>query len=106
MDSSIAGYEISKRLEEYFSSSLYLGVRLEDGGRVLIKTLNAAYPSNQDIARIKREFRVLEKLQGVDGVIAVRELEVQGADNPAIIFEAFGQPLSHLPRPPSGSRST
>ena len=93
MESIISGYHVSEMLEEFFATSIHLGVRPGDGKKALIKTLKATYPRNTDVARIRREFQVLERLQDVEGVIGLEEgLAPHGSGKVAIIAEAFGRP--------------
>ena len=98
MSLSIPGYDISERIEEFFATSLYLCVSRKNGAAALIKSLNAAYPSNKDIARLRREHQVLERLSRAEGVIGTRGLELDTGGNPMIVAEAFGRPLSHFLR--------
>ncbi|MXN65810.1 AAA family ATPase [Stappia sp. GBMRC 2046] len=102
MDSVIAGYDVAEHLEEFFASSLSLGVNRSDGAVALIKSLTAPYPRNEDIARLKREFQVLDKLRGTAGVIDVSGLEIGSSGLPAILMKPFGRPLSHLMRQHGG----
>ncbi len=94
----IPGYDVSERIEELVATSLYLCVSRENRAPALVKALNAAYPSNKDIARLRREHQVLERLRDADGVIRVQGLGQDAGGNPMIVAEAFGRPLSHFLR--------
>src|SRR5262249_46033033 len=74
--------------------SVYAGVRLVDGLPVVIKTLHAEYPSKQDVAQLRREFQIIERLQSVEGVIRMNSLEPHGNGNLAIVLEPFGRSLA------------
>ena len=68
--------------------------RLADGLPVVIKTLNAEYPSKQNVAELRREFQITQRLQPAEGVIRVHALEVYGNGNLAIVLEPFGRSLA------------
>ena len=61
---------------------------------VVIKTLNAEYPSKQNVAELRREFQIIQRLQPVEGVIRVHALESYGNGNAAIVLEPFGRSLA------------
>jgi predicted ATPase/class 3 adenylate cyclase len=92
----IAGYEIGTPLHRTMVRSVYEAVRLADGLPVVIKTLNAEYPSKHNVAELWREFRVIRRLQPIDGVIRVYALEPHGNGNVAIVLERFGRSLADL----------
>ena len=67
----ISGYKIQDRIYETHRTSIYLSIREKDDKKVIIKTLNDEYPANHDVARIRREYRIAEKLKNIEGVIEV-----------------------------------
>jgi predicted ATPase/GAF domain-containing protein len=91
---TIAGYEIGAPIHRSRLRSIYAAVRLADGLPVVIKTLNAEYPSKQDVAQLRREFEIIQRLQPVEGVIRVHALEPHGNGNVAIVLEPFGRSLA------------
>jgi predicted ATPase/class 3 adenylate cyclase len=91
---TIAGYEIGERIHQSFARSVYRAVRLADGAPVVIKTLDAEYPSRHAVAELRREFHIAERLQPVEGVIRVHGLEPHGNGNVAIVLEPFGRSLA------------
>ncbi len=91
---TIAGYEIGASVHRSRLRSVYAGVRLADGLPVIIKTLNAEYPSKQNVAELRREFQIIQRLQPVEGVIRVHALESYGNGNVAIVLEPFGRSLA------------
>lgn len=76
-------------------------VRQHDAKAVIIKTLGDEYPGREPAARIEREFRILEQLQPVPGVVRVHGLHRWGQGNVALVLENFGTSLAdmmdHLP---------
>jgi predicted ATPase/signal transduction histidine kinase/tRNA A-37 threonylcarbamoyl transferase component Bud32 len=93
---NIPGYQHQETLNETRQSTIYRAIREKDNVLVIVKTLTAEYPRNQDVAMLRREFRILQKMADVDGVIKVHTLETYGYGNLAIIMEPFGKPLSLL----------
>ena len=87
----IPGYEIVKALHRTDLRSVYRARRLSDGLDVVIKTLEPEYPTRQQVAELRREFQVLERLQKVPSVIRVYALESYGNGNVALVLESFGR---------------
>src|SRR6266550_4103948 len=91
---TISGYEIGAPIHRTRLRSVYAAVRLTDGLPVVIKTLNAEYPSKQNVAELRREFQITQRLQPVEGIIRVLALESYGNGNVAIVLEPFGRALA------------
>jgi predicted ATPase/class 3 adenylate cyclase len=91
---TIAGYEIGAPIHRSPLRSIYAAKRLADGVPVVIKTLNAEYPSKQNVAELRREFQISQRLQPVERVIRVHVLESYGNGNLAIVLEPFGRSLA------------
>jgi serine/threonine protein kinase len=91
---TIAGYEIGAPVHRSHLRSVCAAVRLADGAPVVIKTLNAEYPSRQNVAELRREFHITQRLQPAEGVIRVHALESHGNGNVAIVLEPFGRSLA------------
>ena len=91
---ALSGYEIGPPIHQSSLRSIYPATRLADGLPVVIKTLNAEYPSRQDAAVLRREFRIIELLQPVEGIIRAHALELHGNGNVAIVLEPFGSSLA------------
>ncbi len=95
---ALSGYEIGPPIQQSRLRSVYRATRLADGLPVVIKTLNAEYPSKQDVAALRREFRILQLLQPSEGVIRAHALEAHGNGNVALVLEPFGRSLAdHIP---------
>jgi predicted ATPase/class 3 adenylate cyclase len=90
----ITGYEIGAPLHRSRLRSVYAAVRLADGLPVVIKTLNDEYPSRQNVAELRREFHITQRLQPVETVIRVHALESYGNGNVAMVLEPFGRSLT------------
>ena len=91
---SIPGFLIGECLHESAPRVIYRAVR-ETGEEVVLKTLRTDRPRKQDVAELRREFRILERLN-VAGVIRVRSLVAYGSGNVAIEMTAFGQSLAEV----------
>ena len=90
----ILNYTINQKIHHTKLSSVYHAVYQPSGRAVIIKTLNATHPRTQDVAKIRREFDIASRLQGVEGIIALHELVSFGNGNLAIVMEPFGQSLA------------
>jgi predicted ATPase/class 3 adenylate cyclase len=91
---AIAGYEIRVPVHRSHLRSIYSAIRVADDLPVMIKTLNAEYPSKHDVARLQREFKIIQRLQCIEGVIRVHALETYGNGNLALVLEPFGHSLA------------
>jgi len=84
----IKDYTIIEKIAESKNSIVYKGKRDSDNLPVVIKTINAEFPSLSAIARFKQEFELIKKLE-IDGI--VRAYDVTEYDSSfAIILEDFG----------------
>ena len=89
----IPGYELVEMLHESGPRVIYRALRHDDGEQVILKTLLAEYPHEQDLAEIHREFKIVKRLS-IEGVIHVHSLQSYGEGNLAIEMEDFGVPLA------------
>ena len=87
---TIPGYEIGVAVHQSPVRSIYRALRLADRVPVVIKTLNSEYPTRQQVAELRREFQITDRLQAVEGVIRVYALASRGNGNLAIVLEPFG----------------
>lgn len=92
---NIPGFERMELVCESDPRVIYRALRKADGTEVILKTLLAPYPKNQDVAAIRREFQIADKLN-IDGVIRVHSLVTYGVGNLAIEMEPFGLSLADL----------
>jgi predicted ATPase/signal transduction histidine kinase/tRNA A-37 threonylcarbamoyl transferase component Bud32 len=84
----IAGYTLQETLFTSSKSIVYRAKRDADNRPVVLKVLNAEFPSAQQLVRLHREYRVTRDI-AVDGVIQVVGLERFGTSM-AIVLEDFG----------------
>ncbi|WNG18191.1 AAA family ATPase [Cystobacter fuscus] len=84
----IAGYSIRETLFTSAKSIIYRATRTADARPVIVKVLNAEFPSTEQVARLHREYRLTRAL-AMEGVIEVLGLERFGT-SVAILLEDFG----------------
>jgi PAS domain S-box-containing protein len=92
---SIPGYQLTEVLQSDANVVIRRGIRESDRAPVLVKTIQAAYPSLDAIASFRYEYSLLRSLDlpGVTRVYALEELP----QSPALILEDFGAvPLAQL----------
>jgi predicted ATPase/GAF domain-containing protein/tRNA A-37 threonylcarbamoyl transferase component Bud32 len=82
------GYQVSEKIHESQLAAIYRATRENDNKRVIIKVLNAEYPTPREVERIKREFEITKQLT-MPGVITTYGME-QYQNTPALIFEDYG----------------
>src|SRR5262245_45784617 len=87
-NSSISGYSVTEILFESTRSIIYRATRDGDGRPVVIKVLNAEYPTLEQIGRLRREYRMTREANA-EGVIEVVALE-RYRSSLAIVLEDFG----------------
>ncbi|MBN9350312.1 MAG: AAA family ATPase [Chitinophagaceae bacterium] len=85
----IPGYLIIEKISVSNLHIIYHATKKVDNDEVAIKTLVAPYPRREDIANIKREYQILQKLQ-FDGIIRVHSFVPFGPGNWGIVMEKFG----------------
>ena len=90
----IPGFEIVEVLHESTPRIVYRAVRELDGQAVVLKTLIDKFPSKRDVAEIRREFGIAQRLKSVEGVIRVESLVPHGEGNLALVMESFGLSLA------------
>lgn len=93
----IPGYQITERLYESRRSLIYRARREEDGRPVVMKVINAEYPSAEQIARLRREYRVTRGMRA-SGVIEVLALERYRNSFALIMEDIGGESLLRLER--------
>ncbi|WP_164846086.1 AAA family ATPase [Inhella crocodyli] len=91
----IPGYRIDGVMHRSRWRVVLAAQRLSDGAEVVLKTVDAEYPTRQQLAELRREHAILQRLQPVEGVIRVLGLEPHGQGNLALVTERFGRSLAH-----------
>ncbi|CAN5924293.1 hypothetical protein BH11MYX4_BH11MYX4_04320 [soil metagenome] len=99
---TIPGFEITEVVHASAPRVVYRGTRRADGEPVILKTLLAQYPRKRDVAEIRREYQIADRLR-LDGVIRVHSLVTFGAGNVAIEMEPFGLSLADTMAERNGS---
>ncbi|MBO0352309.1 AAA family ATPase [Phormidium pseudopriestleyi FRX01] len=70
----LPGYQIRQELSVSANSLLYRAERVSDAQPVILKLLNQEYPSNEQLARYRREYEMTRSLD-CDGVVRAFALE-------------------------------
>jgi len=86
--SIIPGYIISVEIFRGRKRIVYRGTRKKDNKAVIIKTLSTEYPSDADIANLKREFEIIKNLNH-DGIVKALAFETN-RNRPALVLEDIG----------------
>jgi histidine kinase len=81
-------YSIRETLFTSTRSVIYRATRNTDGRPVVIKAINAEFPSTEQVTRLHREYRLTRAL-AMDGIIEVLGLERLGTGL-ALVLEDFG----------------
>ncbi|MFL5348090.1 MAG: AAA family ATPase [Hyalangium sp.] len=84
----IAGYSIRETLFSSSKSIICRAVRTADGLPVILKVINAEFPTTEQIARLHREYRMTRSIEA-EGIIRVLGLE-RFRSSVALILEDFG----------------
>ncbi len=95
LHADIPGFDIQEMIYESGPRAIFRAKRTDTQADVAIKTLKAAYPPREEIAGIRREYQIAEKLS-IDGVIDVRSLVPHGNGNLAIEMELYGISLAEM----------
>ncbi|MEG4105396.1 AAA family ATPase [Microcoleus sp. S13_C5] len=89
MKTTLPGYKLlSLPIHEGVNTVIYRGVRESDLTPVIVKTLKAEYPTIEEIARLRHEYKILKTLD-IAGIIKAYSLEKHN-NGLALILEDFG----------------
>ncbi|HSF76855.1 MAG TPA: AAA family ATPase, partial [Microcoleus sp.] len=89
MKTMLPGYKLlSLPLHEGVNTVIYRGVRESEPTPVIVKTLKAEYPTIEEIARLRHEYKILKTLD-IAGIIKAYSLEKHN-NGLALILEDFG----------------
>ena len=93
----LSGYEIGSVLRQSDGRVVYRARRLADDAAVAVETLDTLYPDRQQVAGIRREGAIAQRLADVDGVRKVHAVLPHGSGNLALVGGLFERTLeSHL----------
>ncbi|WP_207642419.1 diguanylate cyclase [Pseudobacteroides cellulosolvens] len=84
----LTGYKINEEIFKSNISTIFRGTRVLDNCPVVIKLLNNEYPTEKELSLFKREFEIMEKLEG-SGVVKAYSLEKYN-NSLAIVMEDVG----------------
>ena len=85
---TLTGYQVQTKIYESFNSEVYQGIRFSDNQPVIFKVLKQDYPTAQELARYRQEYKIICSLN-FDGAIEAYGLEPYGRTL-VIILEDFG----------------
>lgn len=89
MKTTLPGYKLlSLPLHEGVNTVIYRGVKVSEQTQVVVKTLKAEYPTIEEIARLRHEYKILKTLD-IAGIIKAYSLEKHN-NGLALILEDFG----------------
>ncbi len=92
-DLQLPGYEIGPVLYRSIGRVVYRARRHEDAAAVAVETLDAEYPDRQQVAGIRREWSIAQRLSEVDGVRKLHAVLPHGSGNLALVGEYFENTL-------------
>ena len=95
---TVAGYKLGEVIHRGRRSCAYTAFREKDGLRVVLKTPVSAYPTDDEIDRLRREYELLSRLQHANIVRPVG-LEPFGQGMALITERIDGIPLAKLRAP-------
>jgi len=87
---ALAGYSISKQLYRNAKTIVYRAIREWDKLSVIIKILNAEYPTTQQLTRLKYEYEITQKINDLSGIMKSYGIEPYNNNNLALILEDVG----------------
>ncbi|MCP4134224.1 MAG: AAA family ATPase, partial [bacterium] len=91
----LPGYRVHEQLYKSGDVTIYRGTGDKENTPVVIKLLDKEYPTEEQLARLRREYKITRSLSG-DGIIRAYSLEKYG-NSLAIILEDFGgRPLEKI----------
>ena len=81
-------YNVITKIYEGKKTTIYSGIRINDGIPVLLKLLYAEYPDLYDVARLKKEYELNQKIHS-NNVVKIYSIE-NYEKTPVLILEDFG----------------
>ena len=74
---TLPGYQIVQPVQVGIKNLIYRGIRESDRTSVIIKTLQAEFPTLEDITRLRHEYKITQQLN-LPGVVRTYSLETAG----------------------------
>ncbi|MEG4576371.1 ATP-binding sensor histidine kinase [Microcoleus sp. N3A4] len=91
----LPGYHIAQPVQVGIKNAIYRGIREKDRTQVIIKTLNAEFPTIEDITRLRHEYKITQNLH-LEGVVRTYNLENVGNSYALIMEDLGGTSLKQL----------
>ncbi len=88
-DLQLPGYVVESVLYRAGGRVAYRAQRFADDAAVVVETLDVEYPDRQQVAGIRREGAIAQRLADVDGVRKVYAVLPHGSGNLALVVEPF-----------------
>ena len=92
----LPGYKPESLIYRADGRAVYRGRNTETGAVVAIETLDVEFPDRQQVAEIRREGEIAQRLIDVDGVRKVHAVIPHGSGNLALVCELFESSLKAL----------
>lgn len=92
---SLPDYELISVLERRGDRVVFRARRRHDGMAVALETIDAEFPSRHQVARIRREGVIAQRLNDVEGVRRIHEVVPHGSGNLALVADLYGSNLAH-----------
>ncbi|QEW06074.1 diguanylate cyclase domain-containing protein [Nitrincola iocasae] len=89
----LPGYETGSIISRSVGRVVYRARRLEDGAEVAVETLDVEFPDRQQVAEIRREGEIAQRLTEIAGVRKVHAVIAHGSGNLALVCERFESSL-------------
>ncbi len=89
----LPGYETGSIISRSVGRVVYRARRLEDGAEVAVETLDVEFPDRQQVAEIRREGEIAQRLTEIAGVRKVHAVIAHGSGNVALVCERFESSL-------------
>ncbi|MBD2743567.1 hybrid sensor histidine kinase/response regulator [Coleofasciculus sp. FACHB-1120] len=85
----LPGYELVEALHEGINTVIYRASRQLDETSTIVKAIKAEYPTLEELTRLKHEYKILENLVDIEGI--VKPLALENYQNGlALILSDFG----------------
>lgn len=90
----LPGYEADSIIYRADGRVVYRAQRTADGAVVAVETLDAEFPDRQQVAEIRREGEIAQRLTDIAGVRKVYAVIAHGSGNLALVCELFESSLA------------
>jgi predicted ATPase/signal transduction histidine kinase/DNA-binding NarL/FixJ family response regulator/tRNA A-37 threonylcarbamoyl transferase component Bud32 len=95
MSNTIADYNLIETLYEGSTTCVYRASRESEQPSVIIKTLKAAYPTLEQLSRLRHEYQILQTLD-IEGIVKPLALASYQNGLALILSDCGGEPLTQL----------